>query len=139
VISSAKIRDLRFERAYLRFVQSFPHFEGQIQAGKILGYGVLEQFNDAQTLAVVLEAAVLAHAFRQRISSPECPEGRMTEIVRESDGLGQILIQAQGPARWWRTDRGDLNRVSQSCAQMVPGAVEKNLRFVFQTTKSAGK
>src|SRR2546423_3280327 len=83
----------------------------------------------------MLEAAVLAHAFRQHFLTGMA-ERRVTEIMRESNGLGQIFIQAQRP-RDGATNRGDLNRMSQSRAQMVPGAVEKNLRLVFQAAKSA--
>ncbi len=35
-------------------------------------------------------------------------------------------------------DGGDFNRVRQPCAQMVAGAVEKNLRLVFEPAKRAG-
>ena len=129
-----QVRDLRLERAHLVFLQAFPHFESQIQSGKFR-IRVLEQFNNAQTLAVVLEATVFAHAFRQHFFAG-MSERRVAEIMRQSDGLGQILVQAQGP-RDGATDRGDLDRVSQSRAQMVPGAVEKNLRLVFQAAKSA--
>ena len=129
-----QVRDLRLERAHLVFLQAFPHFESQIQSGKFR-VRVLEQFNNAQTLAVVLEATVFAHAFRQHFFAG-MSERRVAEIVRESDCFSQVLIQAQGP-RDGTTDRGDLNRVSQSRAQMIAGSVEENLGLVFQTTKSA--
>ncbi len=83
----------------------------------------------------MLEATVFAHAFRQHFFAG-MPERRMPEIMRKSDGFGQILVQAQGP-RDGAADRGDLDRVSQSRAQMVAGAIEKNLRLVFQAAKSA--
>ena len=129
-----QVRDLRLEPELPGFfLQAFPHFKSQIQSGKV-GIGIFQQFNNAQTLAVVLEGPC-SRMHSASISSPECPQRRALEIMRESDGLGQILVQAQGP-RDGATDRGDLDRVSQSRAQMVPGAVEKNLRLVFQAGKA---
>ena len=60
----------------------------------------------------------------------------MPEIVRERDGFGQIFIEAQG-ARNGAADRCNFDGVSQPRAQMVAGAVEENLRLVFQTTKGS--
>src|SRR5437763_3591001 len=61
---------------------------------------------------------------------------RMPKIVREGNGFGQIFVQPQGP-RDRTADGGDLNRVSQTRAQVIAGPVEKHLRLVFQTAKRA--
>src|SRR5262249_15734215 len=61
---------------------------------------------------------------------------RMTQIMCEGDCFRQILIQPQS-TRDGAADRCHLDRMRQACAQMVAGAVEKNLRLVFQATERA--
>ena len=73
------------QRAMLQ--DAFAALEGQVQAGE-LGVALLEFIHHAQRLQVVLEAAVFAHAFVQRIL-PGMAERRMAEVVREADGFGQ--------------------------------------------------
>src|SRR5262245_44554200 len=64
------------------------------------------------------------------------PRRRMAEIVSERDCFRQILVQSQG-ARDGAADRSYLDRMGQACPQMVGGAVEKDLRLVFQAAESA--
>ena len=112
----------------------FAHFPGQVQAGKA-GIFLLQFLDDAQALAVVLEAAVAAHQpVQHRLAL--VAEGRMAEVVRQRDGFGQVLVQAQG-ARDVAGDGGDFDGVGQARAQMVAGAVEKNLGLVFQPAEGA--
>ena len=63
-------------------------------------------------------------------------ERRMAEVVRERDGLGEIGVQPQRAGDVAR-DGGDFNRVRQPRAEVVAGAVEKNLRLVFQPAEGA--
>jgi hypothetical protein len=63
-------------------------------------------------------------------------EGRMAEVMRERDGFRQILVQFQRAGDVARHG-GDFNGVGQPRAQMIAGAVEKNLRLVFQPAKGA--
>src|SRR5437870_601428 len=58
-------------------------------------------------------------------------------MMGEGDGLGQVFIQAQGAADVSRNG-GNFHRMGQPRAQMIAGAVEKDLRFVFQASKRAG-
>jgi hypothetical protein len=44
----------------------------------------------------VLEAAVRAHEAVERALAG-VSEGRVTEVVRQGDGFGEILVQAEGP------------------------------------------
>ena len=59
------------------------------------------------------------------------------QIVGQRDGFGQILIETQNAGN----GPGDLRhfqRMGQPGAVVIPLMVHKNLRFVFQTAKSAG-
>src|SRR5262245_7396030 len=61
---------------------------------------------------------------------------RMPQVVRERDCLRQILVQPQR-ARDGAANRRHLDRMCQARAQVVAGAVEKNLRLVFQAAERA--
>ena len=64
------------------------------------------------------------------------PEGRMPEIVRQCDRFREVLVQRQR-ARNRAADRGHLNRMRQPRAEMIAGAIEENLRIIFQAPKRA--
>ncbi len=63
-------------------------------------------------------------------------ERRMAEVVRERDGFGEVGVQPQRAGEV-AGDGGDFNRVREPRAQMVAGAVEKNLRLVFESAEGA--
>ena len=114
--------------------QSLADFPREIQAGepRIL---LLQLLDDAEAMAVVLEATVLAHEPVERLLA-RVSEGRMAEVVREGDGLGQVLVEPQR-ARDVPGDAGDFHRVREPGAEVVAGAVEEDLRLVFQPAKRA--
>ena len=99
-----EIGDLRFERRAFVFrlardrrivelvvlSQSFPHFERQVQSRK-RRIRRLEQLDNALALFVVIEPAVIAHAFVEHLFAG-MPERRMPEVMRQRDRLGQIFI-----------------------------------------------
>ena len=60
----------------------------------------------------------------------------MTEIVSERNCFRQILVQPQR-TRDGAADRRHLDRMGQARAQMVAGAVEKNLRLIFEAAERA--
>ena len=103
-----EIGDLRFERRKAIFalvlLQTFADFERQIQSGKIR-IRVFEQLDDAQTLAVVLEAAVLAHALGENFFAG-MSEWSVAEIVRKRDRLRQVFVERES-ARDGAADRSD--------------------------------
>ena len=114
--------------------QTFADFPGQVQAGKIRIF--LFQFLDnAQAVPVVLETAMPFHQAREHRFALVA-ERRMPEVVRQRNGLRQVLIQPQRAGDVAR-DGGDFNGVREARAQVIAGAVEKNLRFVFEPAKSA--
>ena len=83
----------------------------------------------------MFKAAVIFHEARER-GFALVAERRMAKIVREGNGLGQVGIQPQGAGDVAR-DGGDLDGMRQARAEMVAGAVEKNLRLVFETAEGA--
>src|SRR5450432_2187008 len=60
----------------------------------------------------------------------------MAEVMRERDGFRQVHVELQRAGDVAR-DGGDFNRVREARAQMVAGAVEENLRLVFEPAESA--
>src|SRR5262245_45968140 len=60
----------------------------------------------------------------------------MAEIMRERDRFRQVLVEPQS-ARDAARDRSDFHGVSQARAQMIAGAIEEHLRFVFETAERA--
>ncbi len=50
------------------------------------------------------------------------PEGRMPEVMRQGDGLGQVFIQHQR-AGDVAGNGGDFHRVRQAGAEVIAGAV----------------
>src|SRR6188508_870408 len=60
----------------------------------------------------------------------------MTQIVRESNRLGEILVKPQSPGDV-SADRRHLHGVGQAGAVMVPRPIKEYLRFIFKPAKSA--
>ena len=60
----------------------------------------------------------------------------MAEVMRERDGFGQVLVQLQRAGDVAR-DGGDFDGMREPRAEMVAGAVEKNLRLVFEPAEGA--
>src|SRR4029077_1079490 len=62
------------------------------------------------------------------------PEGRMPEIVAESDRLSQILVQAQRPGDTAR-NAGGLERVREPGPVVIATRVDEDLRLVLETAE----
>ena len=115
--------------------QAFANFPCKIETREI-GIFLFQFLDDAQALAVVFETAVAFHqAIQNRLAF--VTEWGMTEIVRQCDGLRQIGIQFQSAGDVARDGR-DLNCVRKTGAKVVAGAVEENLRLVFEPAERAG-
>jgi len=61
-------------------------------------------------------------------------EGRMAEIVRQRQGFGEVLIEAEC-ARDRPGDLGDFQRVCKPGAVMIPLMGDENLGFLLQAAK----
>ena len=87
-------------------LQTFAHIECQVEAGEIR-IRIFEQLDDAQTLLVMIEAAVAYHAFCEHFFA-RMSERRMPEIVGKRDRFRQIFIKRQCP-RDCPADRRNFN------------------------------
>ena len=65
---------------------------------------------------------------------PRVSEGSMSDVVSESDRLGQIGIQAQ-PRRDGTRDLRDLQSVRQTRPVMISLGRDKDLRLMLQATE----
>ena len=147
----SNVRDLRFESGLTSLEKSlaklpelariarravlenaFAAFERQVQPRE-LRIALFELIHDAQRLQVVLEAAVLAHACVQRIL-PRMTERRVAQIVRETDGLDQRLVQTQRTRDRARNLR-DLDRMRHARAVQIAFVIHEHLRLVDQAAK----
>ena len=111
---------------------AFAAFEGEIETGE-LRVPFLELVDHAQRLQVVLEAAVVAHAFVERVLAG-VSEGRVPEVVGEADGLGQRLVDAQR-ARHGAADLRDFQRMRDARAVEIALVVHEDLGLVDEATK----
>ena len=97
---------------------------------------LLELIHDPQRLQVVLEAAVVAHALIQRVLAGMA-EGSMSQVVSETDRLGERLIQPERECDRAR-DLRHLDRVRDACAVQVALVVDEHLGLVDEAAESVG-
>ena len=107
----------------------------QVQAGEI-GVAIFEHLDETQAVAVVLEAAVLAHALVEG-GFAGVAERRMAQVVQEGDRLGQVLVEAE-LAGDGAADLGDFEGVRQAGAVVVAGLVDEHLGLVHEPAKRGG-
>jgi len=81
----------------------------------------------------MIETAVVRHRGFQRILA-RMAEGWMADVVREAQGLGQILVEPQR-TRDSTPDLCHLDTVSQADAIMVAVRSDEHLRLVAQAAK----
>ena len=94
----------------------------------------LKHVHDAQALLIVLEASgvnVVERAF------PGVTEGRVPQVVPQGDGLGEILVETQGP-RHRAGQTADLERVGQARAVVVALGLQEHLRFMLEAAEGLG-
>ena len=100
--------------------------------GKVQSFAVFFQhIHHPQALPVVGKAAG-AELIQRPL--PRMTEWGMPQVMAQGDGLGQVLVQAQGPGNG-AGNLGHLQRVGQSGAVMVPFRREKDLGFLLQPPK----
>ena len=96
---------------------------------------LLQLLDDAQALAIMLESAVRGHEPVEGVLAFVAERG-VAEVMCQRDGLDEILIQPQG-ARDAAGGGGNFHRVREARAQVIAGAIEKDLRLVFQSAERA--
>jgi hypothetical protein len=132
-----EIHGLGFER-WLGFsarkgVEALADFVGEVEA---IEFGVfdLELFNDAEALVAPTEATRILHELVEGMFDGMA-EGGMAEISGEGDGFGKVFVKAEGAAEG-SGEGGDLDGVGEAGTDVIAGAVEWDLGFVFEATKS---
>ena len=81
----------------------------------------------------MFEPAVVAQALVQRVLA-RMTEGRMPEVMRQRDGLGQVFVESQRAGD--RTcNLGHLDRMSQTCTKEVSLMIDEDLGFVLETAE----
>ena len=89
---------------------------------------MLELGDDAQRMAVVVEAAMPGHAGVERVLAGMA-EGRVAEIVAKRDRLRQVVVEPQGPGERAR-DLRHLDGVGEAGAEMVALVIDEHLGLV---------
>jgi hypothetical protein len=113
-------------------VESLPHLMSEIEAVEFRIFD-FQLFDDAEALAASAEAAGILHELVESLFHRTTERG-MPEVAGEGDGFSQVLIERKGTAEG-AGEGGDFNRVSKAGADMIPGAVEGDLGFVFEATE----
>jgi len=114
------------------FGDTFAHTAREIQTPKIR-IRMFEIVNHAQALAVVLKSALVGHEIVEHFLTPVA-EGRMTQVVGESDRLDKILIKPKCPAHR-PAYLGNFKRVRKPGAIMIVLVRDKNLRLEIKPSK----
>ncbi len=117
------------------FQDAFAGLERQIQTREI-GMAFLELIDDPQRLKIVFKPSEFTHTGVQRVLAGVA-KGRMTQIMSETDGLHEILIEAHGASDRSR-DLGDFQRMSQTRAIEVAFVIDEDLGLIHEATKRGG-
>ena len=126
---------LRVEQWAVVLHQAFQRFPCQVQAVEA-GVTALQLRDDSQGLGVVLETAVLLHAIVQHFLA-HVAEGRVAQIVRQRQCLGEILVQRKR-AGDGAGDLRHLQRMGESRAEMVAVVGDEHLGLVHQAAEGGG-
>jgi hypothetical protein len=113
-------------------IQSLPYLMSEIEAVEF-GIFDFQLFDHAETLAASTEAAGILHELIESLFHWTTERG-VAEVAGEGDGFSQVLIKSEGTAEG-AGQGGDFNRVGEAGADMIPGAVEGDLGFIFKATE----
>ena len=144
-----QVRDLRFQRGTpilffprrrwivkrLMFLQTFAHFEGQIQSRETPGRPSRASRPRASSAGYARNRRGRA-CIRASISSPEWPNGECPRSWAKAIASARSSFSDKR-ARDRAADRRHFDGVRQARAEMIARAVQKNLRLVFQPAKGA--
>ncbi len=113
--------------------EALADFVGEVEAVEFRVFD-LELFDDAKALVAPTKATSVLHELVEGVFDGMA-EGGMTEIPGEGDGLGEVFVEAEGAAEG-AGEGGDLDGMGEASTDVVAGAVEWDLGFVFEATKS---
>ena len=105
---------------------------GQVEAVEV-GVAALELGDDAQRMAVVVEAAVAGHAGVERVLAGMA-ERRVAEVVAERDRLGEVVVELQRAGER-AGDLRHLDRVGEAGAEMVALVIDEHLGLVGEAAE----
>ena len=108
---------------------SFQGLPGQIQAVEAV-IALLQRGQDAHGLRVVIETAVGFHRPVERTLAGMA-EGRVPEIVRQRQRLGEVLVHPENTTDRAR-DLRHLQTMSEARAVMIPLVIDEDLRLVLE-------
>ena len=121
--------DVGRQETGLMLFQTISRLPGEVQPRE-LGITLFQYLDDAQALLVMFESAVRLHHLIHR--SLACmAKRRVTQVMGQRNGLGEILIQAQATGDR-ASDLRHLQGMGQTCAEVVPLMIHKNLRLILQ-------
>src|SRR5581483_10035849 len=110
----------------------FERFPDEIEPVE-LRIALLEMGNDAQSLRVVVEAAIWGEALVEGALTGVA-EWRMAEIVRERECFAQVLVEPKRAGKRSR-DLRDFQSVRQTRAIMVALVIDEHLCLVRKAAK----
>ena len=113
--------------------EALADFVGEVEAVEFRVFD-LELFDDAKALVAPTKATSVLHELVEGVFDGMAKRG-MTEISSEGDGLGEVFVEAEGAAEG-AGERGDLDGMGEAGTDVVAGAVEWDLGFVFEATES---
>ena len=114
--------------------QALQRLPGQVQPVE-RGVAPLEPGHDAQRLGVVVEAAERRHAVVERVLAGVA-EGRVAEVVRQRQRLGEILVEAERAGER-AGDLRHLDRMGQAGAVVVALVEDEDLGLVLEAAEGA--
>ncbi len=114
---------------------TFANLPGEVEAGEV-GIALFELGDDAQRLAIVIEAAMLAHQRVER-GLAGMAEGGVAKIVCQADDLDEVFIGAQGTG-YSASDLGDLEGVGEPRAEVIALEVDEDLGLIFKPAEGRG-
>ena len=110
-------------------------FPGEVEAVEA-GIAALEAGDDGERLGIVVEPARGAEAGIERALAG-MTERRMTEVVGQRAGLGEVLVEAQR-TRQRAGDLGHLEGVGEPGAVMIALVVDEHLGLVGEPAERRG-
>ena len=112
--------------------QTFERLLAEVEPIEV-GVAPLQLRDQAQALAVVLEAAEIAHAGVERVLAGVAERG-MAEIVPQRHRLGQIVVEAERPGER-AGDLRDLDRMGEARAEMIALVIDEHLGLVGEPSE----
>jgi len=103
----------------------------------VRGVALLEVFDDAQRVQVVIEPAAVASEAAIEGALAGMAEGRVTDVMHQGEGFGEVFVQVER-AGDVPGDLRDLHGVGEARTEVVGGAGGKDLGFAGEAAEGAG-